>query len=94
MAKMIAPTTPGIGTLSGVADPAVRRALQPLLSAHNVHTGVTQDRLVSEVELAGPAPGAGLRVTGAPVTATKTATGKFLQVAVGNETYYLALFSD
>lgn len=94
MAKLISPTVPSVGTLTAVADPAVRRALQPLLGTHNVQTGATQDRLVSQAELEVLPNDAGLTVTGAPVTATKTATGKFLQVSVGNEVYYLALFSD
>ena len=92
MAKTISPIVPSVGTLSAVADPAVRRALQPLLGAHNIQTGATNDRLVSEAEIAGLAPDAGLKVTGSPETATKTSTGKYLQISVGNETYYLALF--
>lgn len=92
MAKIISPIVPSVGTLSAVADPAVRRALQPLLGAHNIQTGATNDRLVSEAEIAGLAPDAGLKVTGSPEVATKTSTGKYLQISVGNETYYLALF--
>lgn len=51
MAKYVNPPVPGVGPLSAIEDPAVRRAMQPLVDAHNARNGQTDQAFVTKRDL-------------------------------------------
>lgn len=51
MAKQISSPVPAPAPVTGVQDPAVRRALQDLIDAHNTRNGQTKERFLTEDDI-------------------------------------------
>lgn len=51
MAKIVTPHVPGAGPTSGIQDAATRQALRPIMDAHNVRNGTSDQGFVTRDEL-------------------------------------------
>lgn len=51
MSKQVSAPVPAMAPITGVQDPAVRRAIQGLIDAHNTRNGQTRERFLTEADI-------------------------------------------